>query len=63
MQTTSSPSSSLQLHEERDFSYAKNIIDDNSLTFAEKIISIKSVETHSKKSTKISRSGDIVVVD
>ena len=63
MQTTSSPSSSLQLHEERDFSFAKNIIDDNSLTFAEKIISIKSVETQSKKSTKISRSGDIVVVD
>src|SRR5919106_5959538 len=63
MQTTSSPSSSLQLHEERNFSYAKNIIDDNSLTFAEKIISIKSVVTQSKKSTKISRSGDIVVVD
>src|SRR5215207_11359362 len=63
MQTTSSPSSSLQQHEERDFSYAKNIIDDNSLTFAEKIISIKSIETHSKKSAKISRSGDIVVVD
>src|ERR671918_3045971 len=63
MQTTSSPSSSLQLHEERNFSYAKNIIDDNSLTFAEKIISIKNVETYSKKSTKISRSGDIVVVD
>src|ERR687893_1592880 len=63
MQTTSSPPSSLQLHEERDFSFAKNIIDDNSLTFAEKIISIKSVETQSKKSTKISRSGDIVVVD
>src|ERR687891_2918218 len=63
MQTTSSPSSSLQLHEERDFSYAKNIIDDSSLTFAEKIISIKSVETYSKKSTTISRSGDIVVVD
>src|ERR671911_1494511 len=63
MRTTSSPSSSLQLHEERGFSFAKNIIDDNSLTFAEKIISIKSVETQSKESTKISRSGDIVVVD
>src|SRR5918998_2058347 len=63
MQTTSSPSSSLQLHKERDFSFAKNIIDDSSLTFAEKIISIKSVETQSKKSAKISRSGDIVVVD
>ena len=64
MQTISSPSSSLQQHEEKqDVSHIKNILDDNSLTFAEKIISIKNVETRIKKSTIISRSGDIVIVD
>ena len=64
MQTISSPSSSLQQHEEKqDASHIKNILDDNSLTFAEKIISIKNVETRNKKSTIISRSGDIVIVD
>ena len=64
MQTTSSTSSALQQREEKqDVSPIKNILDDNSLTFAEKIISIKNIETHSKKSTIISRSGDIVIVD
>lgn len=66
MQTTcsSSSSSSLQQHEEmRNLPHIKNVLDDNSLTFAEKIISIKNVETYGKKSTTISRSGDIVVVD
>ena len=64
MQKISSPSSFLQQHEEKqDASHIKNILDDNSLTFAEKIISIKNVETRNKKSTIISRSGDIVIVD
>ena len=64
MQTVSSPSSFLQQHEEKqDASHIKNILDDNSLTFAEKIISIKNVETRNKKSTIISKSGDIVIVD
>src|SRR5215210_2111535 len=64
MQTISSPSSSLQQHEEKQHvSHIKNILDDNSLTFAEKIISIKNVETRNKESTIISRSGDIVIVD
>ena len=64
MQTISSPSSLLQQNEEKqDVSHIKNILDDNSLTFAEKIISIKNVETRNKKSTIISRSGDIVIVD
>jgi 3-isopropylmalate/(R)-2-methylmalate dehydratase large subunit len=49
--------------EKQDVSLIKNILDDNSLTFAEKIISIKNIEIHSKKSTIISRSGDIVIVD
>jgi 3-isopropylmalate/(R)-2-methylmalate dehydratase large subunit len=62
MQTTSSSSSSRSIHqreEKQDFSLIKNIFDDNSLTFAEKIISMKNVETHSKKC----RPGDIVIVD
>ncbi|HEX5978027.1 MAG TPA: 3-isopropylmalate dehydratase large subunit [Nitrososphaeraceae archaeon] len=62
MQTTPSSSSSASLHqreEKQDFSLIKNIFDDNSLTFAEKIISMKNVETHSKKCG----SGDIVIVD
>jgi hypothetical protein len=62
MQTTSSSSSSASLHqreEKQDFSLIKNIFDDNALTFAEKIISMKNVETHSKKCG----SGDIVIVD
>jgi uncharacterized BrkB/YihY/UPF0761 family membrane protein len=49
MQTISSSSSfpSLHQHEEKqDFSLIKNILDDNLLSFAEKIISMKNVETH-----------------
>jgi 3-isopropylmalate/(R)-2-methylmalate dehydratase large subunit len=49
--------------EKQGVSLIKNILDDDSLTFAEKIINIKNVETHSKKSTIISRSGDIVIVE
>ncbi|MFZ0511328.1 MAG: aconitase family protein [Candidatus Nitrosopolaris sp.] len=56
MQTTSS---SLQQQEKQDVSHIENILNDKSLTFAEKVISIKNVETHNKKST----AGDIVIVD
>jgi 3-isopropylmalate/(R)-2-methylmalate dehydratase large subunit len=68
MQTSSSSSSfyssSLQQHKEKqDISLIKHILDDNSLTFAEKIMSIKSVETHGKKSAVVSRSGDIIIVN
>lgn len=68
MQTTSSPSPSLQhpkeqVDEKQDVSHIKNILEDESITFAEKIISIKNVETHNKKSKIKSVSGDIVVVD
>src|ERR687893_625915 len=61
MQTESSPSLSLE-QEEQDH-HIKNIVDNDSLTFAEKIINIKSLEASSEKSTMISRSGDIVVVN
>lgn len=57
MQTTSS-----QKREKQDDPHIKNILEDKSLTFAEKAISIKNVQTRSNKS-KISMSGDIVVVD
>jgi 3-isopropylmalate/(R)-2-methylmalate dehydratase large subunit len=71
MQTTTTTTSSSSLQhlrqqdkdEKQDVSHIKNILEDNSLTFAEKIISIKNVETHSKKSKIKSMSGDIVVVD
>ena len=57
MQTTSS-----RKREKQDDTHIKNILEDKSLTFAEKAISIKNVQTRSNKS-KISMSGDIVVVD
>jgi 3-isopropylmalate/(R)-2-methylmalate dehydratase large subunit len=63
MQTKSSSSLLHQREENQDDSRIKNILNDNSLTFAEKIINTKNVEMHSKKSTIISRSGDIVIVD
>jgi 3-isopropylmalate/(R)-2-methylmalate dehydratase large subunit len=68
MQKASSSSSSFypsphQHKEKQDVSLIKNILDDNSLTFSEKIVSIKNVETHGKKRTVVSRSGDIVIVD
>jgi 3-isopropylmalate/(R)-2-methylmalate dehydratase large subunit len=69
MQTSSSSSSSfysssLQQHKEKqDISLIKHILDDNSLTFAEKIMSIKNVETQGKKSAVVSRSGDIIIVN
>lgn len=57
MQTTSS-----RKREKQDDPHIKNILEDKSLTFAEKAISIKNVDTRANKS-KISMSGDIVVVD
>jgi 3-isopropylmalate/(R)-2-methylmalate dehydratase large subunit len=60
MQTTSS---SLQQQEKQDVSHIKNILDNKSLTFAEKVISIKNVETRNKRSQIISMAGDIVIVD
>lgn len=57
MQTTSS-----RKREKQDDPHIKNILEDKSLTFAEKAISIKNVQTRSNKS-KISMSGDIVVVE
>lgn len=59
MQTTSS---SLQQQEKQDVSHIKNILDNESLTFAEKVISIKNVETRNKRSQIISMAGDIVIV-
>ena len=47
----------------RDASDIKNILDDQSLTFAEKAISITNAETRDKKSKTKSMSGEIVVVD
>lgn len=44
---------------QQDVSYFKDIVDDNSLTFAEKAISIKNVEKANKKSM----AGDIVIVN
>lgn len=60
MQTTSS---SLQQQEKQDVSHIKNILDNESLTFAEKVISVKNVETRNKRSQIISMAGDIVIVD
>ncbi len=52
-----------QQSQEQDITHLKNILDDNSLTFAEKAISIKNVERHNKKTKVISMAGDIVIVD
>ena len=59
MQTTSY---SLQRQEKQDVSHIKNILDNKSLTFAEKVISIKNIETRNKFQT-LSVAGDIVIVD
>lgn len=56
-------SSSQQKQKKQDVSHIKDILDDKSLTFAEKAISIKNFETRNKKSKIISMSGDIVIVD
>ena len=48
-----------------DVSSMKNILEDNSLTFAEKAISIKSLTVKSKQSqvSKPSVAGDIAIID
>jgi 3-isopropylmalate/(R)-2-methylmalate dehydratase large subunit len=57
------PSSLQKQHTKKHDIYPiKNILEDKLLTFAEKIISIKNVETDNK-SKKISTAGDIVIVD
>lgn len=60
-------SSSLQHHHQQHVPYLQSILDDNSLTFAEKAISVKSVRTKSdsgsSKSKITSLAGEIVVVD
>jgi 3-isopropylmalate/(R)-2-methylmalate dehydratase large subunit len=61
METTSQ--STEQQSGRRNASDFKNILDDQSLTFAEKTISIKNAETRDKKSKTKSLSGEIVVVD
>lgn len=57
MQTTSSP---VRQQERQDISL---ILDDESLTFAEKVISIKNIETRDKKSRIKAAAGDIVIVN
>ncbi|HYT02958.1 MAG TPA: 3-isopropylmalate dehydratase large subunit [Candidatus Acidoferrum sp.] len=57
MQTTSSP---VRQQERQDISH---ILDDESLTFAEKVISIKNIETRDKKSRIKATAGDIVIVN
>lgn len=49
---------SYSLPQQQDVSYIKDILDDNSLTFAEKAVSIKNVDKGNRKST----AGDIVIV-
>jgi 3-isopropylmalate/(R)-2-methylmalate dehydratase large subunit len=56
-------SSSLQRQDKQDVSHIKNILDNKSLTFAEKVISIKNVESRNKTSQIICMAGDIVIVD
>ncbi len=68
MQTTLSSSASYlqqqhQARKDQDISRYKNIIDDKSLTFAEKIINIKNVEKSNSNSKKMCMSGDIVIVN
>ena len=56
-----------QQHQKQEISHLKNILDDNSLTFAEKTISVKNVQTkRDSGGTKFkvaSLAGEIVVVD
>ena len=58
-----STSSSLRKREKQDIVHIKNILDDKSLTFVEKAISLKNVETAQRKSKAKCIAGDIVVVD
>ena len=60
---TKSSSMQKQHTKNQDIYHIKNILEEKSLTFAEKIISVKNVETDNKSKKKISMSGDIVIVD
>ncbi|MGH9911989.1 MAG: aconitase/3-isopropylmalate dehydratase large subunit family protein [Nitrososphaeraceae archaeon] len=51
-----------QQQQSLDISRTKTILDDNSLTIAEKLINIRNVETNNKKSKSVSMPGDIVIV-
>ncbi|HEY9385970.1 MAG TPA: aconitase/3-isopropylmalate dehydratase large subunit family protein [Nitrososphaeraceae archaeon] len=67
LSSSSSSSPSLQ-QEKQDISHLKSVLEDNSLTFAEKAISIKRVTKitgldSSNKSKVVSMAGDIVIVD
>jgi 3-isopropylmalate/(R)-2-methylmalate dehydratase large subunit len=67
MQSLSSSSSSSLQQEKQDISHLKNVLDDNSLTFAEKAISIKRVTKSTglgsrNKSNVVSMAGDIAIV-
>jgi 3-isopropylmalate/(R)-2-methylmalate dehydratase large subunit len=64
MQTVATHSSLQRRQRSQDVSRIKNILDDKSLTVAEKLISIKSLKAENTKSkTTPSMSGDIVTVD
>lgn len=64
MQEVTTHSSLQRRQRKQDVSRIKNILDDKSLTVAEKLISIKSVKAENTKSkTTPSMSGDIVTVD
>src|ERR687887_728567 len=64
MQTTSSSSSfSLRQQKKHDDSQIKYILDNKSLTFAEKLINIKNVERANKNVNTLSMAGDIVIVN
>src|ERR671930_521376 len=64
MQTTSSSSSfSLKQQKKQDDSQIKYILDNKSLTFAEKLINIKNVESANKNADTLSMAGDIAIVN
>jgi 3-isopropylmalate/(R)-2-methylmalate dehydratase large subunit len=65
MQTTSSPASfSLEQRKKQDDSQIESIIDNKSLTLAEKLINIKkNVESINKNTNMLSMAGDIAIVN
>src|ERR671930_2242279 len=64
MQTTSSSSSfSLKQQKKQDDSQIKYILDNKSLTFAEKLTNIKNVERANKNADTLSMAGDIAIVN
>jgi hypothetical protein len=46
----------------QNLEHTKTILDDNSLTIAEKLVNIKNAEINNKKSKSVSMSGDILIV-